>query len=343
MRTFVIAEAGVNHNGDAGLALELVDAAGRSGADAIKFQTFSADRLVRRGAAKAAYQERETGSGDQHSMLHALELSESLHRSLLDRCASLGIEFMSTPFDVPALDFLLDLGIRRIKIASGDLTNEPFLEYAAVQGLPLIVSTGMATLDEIKRATEVIAVARRGAGRSSELAEAVTLLHCTSNYPARIEDVNLRAMQTIARETGLPVGYSDHTLGLTVSTAAVAMGACVIEKHFTLDRSLSGPDHSSSLTPDELTRLVSQIRDVEVALGSDVKAPVDSEIAVRDVVRRSVTLVRSLEAGQVLERRYLALMRPGTGIPPRDLAKIVGRQLARDLDAGTTLMWSDIR
>jgi len=341
MRTFIIAEAGVNHNGQDALALQLVETAARCGADAVKFQSFSADKLVRPGAAKAAYQERAAGA-DQHAMLKALEMSEALHRRLVARCAELGIEFMSTPFDPEAADFLLDLGMRRIKVPSGELTNTPFLAFLAAKGVPLIVSTGMATLAEIETAVGVIAEARAGAGLDPSLEGVVTILHCTSNYPASCADVNLRAMQTIAARTGLAVGYSDHTMGLAVATAAVALGARVIEKHFTLDRALPGPDHAASLTPEELGALVRQIRDVEAALGSPEKAPSASELPIRALVRRSVTLLRPLPAGSVLQAADLVLLRPGSGIAPADLARLPGRVLARDLDAGTTLQWQDL-
>lgn len=343
MITFIIAEAGVNHNGSDELALQLVDTAARCGADAVKFQTFSADKLVRPGAEKAAYQKRETGDGDQHAMLKALEMSDALHIKLMSRCKSLGIEFMSTPFDNNAADFLLALGMRRIKVPSGEITNEPFLRFLASKGVPLIVSTGMASMDEIKRAIEVIAHARQEAGHMTPLTDCLTILHCTSNYPAQCSDVNLRAMQTIADETGLPVGYSDHTLGLAVSTAAVALGAKVIEKHFTLNRNLPGPDHKASLTPDELAQLVRQIRDVEAALGSPIKQPTASELPVRALVRRSVTVMQALAAGAVIRNTDVALLRPGNGIPPAELSSIIGKMVARDIEAGTTLQWSDLQ
>lgn len=342
MKTFIIAEAGVNHNGDPELALQLVEVAAQSGADAVKFQTFSAEKLVRPGAEKAEYQKRETGEGDQYEMLKALEMSEVLHHELFERCNVLGIEFMSTPFDVDAADFLLDLGMRRIKVPSGEITNEPFLEFLAAKGVLLIISTGMASLDEIKRAVEVIGTARRKAGHTRALSEVLTILHCTSNYPAQCSDVNLRAMQTIAQETGLPVGYSDHTLGLAVSTAAVAMGATVIEKHFTLDRGLPGPDHRASLNPKELAQLVEQIRDVEVSLGSPVKQATLSELPVRELVRRSVTTVRSIKAGVAIKPDDVALLRPGNGIPPRDLSSVIGQCLRHDVAAGVTLQLDDL-
>jgi N,N'-diacetyllegionaminate synthase len=342
MKTFIIAEAGVNHNGDEKMALALVEAAVKSGADAVKFQTFSADKLTRKGAEKAEYQKQATGDGDQHGMLKALEMSENLHQRLFSRCAELGIEFMSTAFDEESLDFLVALGVKRIKVPSGEITNAPLLRHMAGKGLPLIVSTGMAELDEVVAAVDVIRAARIAHGFAEPLAEMVTILHCTSNYPTESADVNLRAMNTMARTTGLPVGYSDHTLGLAVSTGAVALGATVIEKHFTLDSELPGPDHKASLEPDQLGALVRQIRDVEAALGSDVKAPTASELPVRELVRRSVTTVRSLAAGATVGKDDVTLMRPGTGIPPIDLDKVIGRKSARNISAGETLTWSDI-
>jgi N,N'-diacetyllegionaminate synthase len=342
MKTFIIAEAGVNHNGDEKMALALVEAAVKSGADAVKFQTFSADKLTRKGAEKAEYQKQATGDGDQHGMLKALEMSEKLHQRLFSRCAELGIEFMSTAFDEESLDFLVALGVKRIKVPSGEITNAPLLRHMAGKGLPLIVSTGMAELDEVVAAVDVIRAARIAHGFAEPLAEMVTILHCTSNYPTESADVNLRAMNTMARTTGLPVGYSDHTLGLAVSTGAVALGATVIEKHFTLDSELPGPDHKASLEPDQLGALVRQIRDVEAALGSDVKAPTASELPVRELVRRSVTTVRSLAAGATVGKDDVTLMRPGTGIPPIDLDKVIGRKSARNISAGETLTWSDI-
>lgn len=341
MNTFVIAEAGVNHNGSEVLAMQLVDVAAACGADAVKFQTFKADRLVRRGASKAAYQQEATGSGDQHSMLLGLEMSEEMHRRLFARCAERGIEFMSTPFDEEAADFLVALGMKRIKIPSGEITNHPFLRHLAACDRPLILSTGMATLQEILEATQVIRAERQRRGFAAPLEEMLTVLHCTSNYPAALEDVNLRAMATITAAVGVPVGYSDHTLGIAVSTAAVALGATVIEKHFTLDTALPGPDHRASLTPQELDALVGQVRAVERALGSAEKAPTAAELPVRELVRRSVTTTRALRVGVPVEADDLCLLRPGTGIAPRDLELLPGRVPLRDLPAGTTLQWSD--
>lgn len=342
MKTFVIAEAGVNHNGSDELALQLVDTAARCGADAVKFQTFSADKLVRPGAEKAAYQKSATGDGDQHSMLKQLEMSPELHRRLVARCAEVGIEFMSTPFDEEAADFLLALGMKRIKVPSGEITNHPFLKFLTSKNVPLIVSTGMASLDEVEEAVAVIAAERTRLGFTQPLPEMLSILHCTSNYPAAESDVNLRAMQTLATACAVPAGYSDHTLGVAVSTAAVALGAAIIEKHFTLDKSLPGPDHQASLSPEELTQMISQIRAVELALGHAEKKPTASELPVRALVRRSVTTRRALKAGDVLAAEDVCLLRPGTGIPPKALAEVLGQTLLNDVPAGTTMAWSDL-
>jgi N,N'-diacetyllegionaminate synthase len=342
MPVFVIAEAGVNHNGDADRALAMVDVAADCGADAIKFQSFSADKLAGKTADKADYQKRETGEGGQYAMLKALEMSEDLHRALVARCAAKGVEFMSTPFDEDAADFLLSLGMKRIKVPSGEIVNHPFLTHLAAKDVPLIVSTGMADLAEVEEAVAVIAAVRAAHGFAAPLEKMLTILHCTSNYPAAPGDVNLRAMATIGTATAMPVGYSDHTLGLAVSTAAVAMGAIVIEKHFTLDRTLPGPDHRASLMPDELAALIAQIRTVEAALGSPVKAPTAAELPVRAVARRSVSSARALVAGTVLASDDLALLRPGTGIAPKHHDALIGRRLVRDLADGMPIGWDDL-
>ena len=342
MKTFIIAEAGVNHNGDASLALKLVDTAAQCGADAVKFQTFTAEKLVRPGAEKAEYQKRETGEGDQYTMLKALEMSVDLHHQLFDRCRELGIEFMSTPFDEQAAVFLRDLGMRYLKVPSGEITNLPFLEFLTRLDMPMILSTGMADLKEVVTATEFIMDIRAQIEPRPCEAAMLTVLHCTSNYPAKNSDVNLRAMQTIANTTGLPVGYSDHTLGLAVSTAAVALGATVIEKHFTLDQNMAGPDHKASLLPEEFAALVVQIRAVEEALGSPIKEPTASELPVRALVRRSVTATRDVKTGAVLEPKDLTLLRPGTGIAPASLRSLEGRIASRDILAGSTLQWDDV-
>jgi len=341
-RTFVIAEAGVNHNGCESTALQLVDIAAECGADAIKFQTFTADRLVVKGTSKVSYQLSGTQTGDQHSMLSALQLTKDTHLRLYERCASCGIEFMSTPFDENAVDFLVSLGMKRIKIPSGEITNHPFLAYLASFDLPLILSTGMSTLNEIAEATSVITNARKAAGHNRPIHQILTILHCTSNYPALLHDVHLSAMQTIAKTLDLPVGYSDHTATLSVSTAAVALGASVIEKHFTIDKKMAGPDHKASLEPWELAAMIKQIREVEVALGYPDKKPTDSELPVRDLVRRSIISRRDLLAGQVLGHDDICFLRPGFGIPPSKLDSILGRTLKRSINSGTFLEWSDL-
>ncbi len=342
MKCFFIAEAGVNHNGQEELALELIEVAARCGADAIKFQSFKADKLVTEGAKKAEYQAKATGDGSQLSMLKRLEMSEVMHQRLFAKCDELGIEFMSTPFDRQCADFLVELGIKRIKVPSGEITNHPFIAHLASKNLPLIVSTGMSNMQEIVEAVEVIKSIREHLGFSEPLAQKLIILHCTSNYPAACKDVNLRAMNTIADTTGLPVGYSDHTLGVAVSTGAVARGASVIEKHFTLDRNMDGPDHKASLEPDELATLISHIRDIELALGSDIKQPTESELPVRELVRKSATILTPLAKGHVLREQDIVLMRPGHGIKPKEVPDIIGRQLARDFAAGTTLEMSDL-
>lgn len=339
---FVIAEAGVNHNGSAELALRLVDAAADAGADAVKFQSFSARRLVAPGTDTAEYQRGHTGQTDQYAMLEALELPVALLARLKEHADERGIEFMSTPFDEDCARELVALGMRRIKVSSGDLNNLPLLEALTAYDLPMIVSTGMADLAEVFEAARAIASARARHGFLAPLAQRLTLLQCTSSYPAPAEDANLRAMLTLAANTGLPTGYSDHTEGIAVALAATALGACVLEKHFTLDRDLPGPDHKASLIPSELRHMIKNIRTVEQAMGDGVKAPRPVELQVRALVRRSVTLVRPIPAGQTLHAHDLDLLRPGTGIAPAQFAAVLGRVAARDLPAGTTLQWSDL-
>lgn len=342
MRCLVVAEAGVNHNGDEELALRLVDVAAQCGADAVKFQTFTAERLAARGAAKAAYQVARTGPGDQFEMLKRLELPARAYARLHARAVERGIEFLSTPFDETAADMLIEIGMKRIKVPSGEITNLPLLRYLAAKNVPMLLSTGMATLEEIDEAVEAVRHTRAELGYNEPLAERLTLLHCTSSYPARPVDVNMRAMQALRGRFGLPVGYSDHTEGTLAAIVAVALGAVVLEKHFTLDRSLPGPDHGASLEPRELASMIEQIRAVEKLLGSEEKKPCAAELAVRDVVRRSVTLARSVPAGAKIRREDLVLLRPGTGIAPKELDAVVGKRAARDLAAGTTLQWTDL-
>lgn len=332
---FVIAEAGVNHNGDLAMAFALCDAARAAGADAVKFQTFRAADLVVRGAPTAEYQSRQTGEQDQFAMLEKLELSEAQHEQIRDHCVRIGIEFFSTPFSVPAVDLLRRLGVHRLKLSSGELTHRQLVEHAAATQLPLLLSTGMATLEETAEALGWVRAAR---GHLDE----VTVLHCTSAYPAKDDTLNLLAMRHMAEVLGVPIGYSDHSLGIEASLAAVALGATVIEKHLTLDRRLHGPDHAASLDPVSFAQMVQGIRRVEAMRGDGVKAPRPEERDTARVARRSVVVQADLPAGAILQTAQLACRRPGTGIAPRDLDKLPGRRLRRALTAGAVLQWSDL-
>lgn len=323
-KVIVIAEAGVNHNGDAVLAERLVDAAAAAGADFVKFQTFSADRLVTQAATKAEYQCETTGAAEsQYEMLRRLELGRDAHFGLADYSASKGIGFLSTAFDVESLDFLVSLGIPLIKVPSGEITNLPYLRRVANHRKPVILSTGMATMDEIGDALGVLEAG--GVNRSR-----ITVLHCTTEYPAAMCDVNLRAMQTIRDILGVAVGYSDHTLGIEVPIAATAMGATVIEKHFTLDKSLPGPDHRASLEPQELAAMVAAIRNVESALGSSVKAPCLVEERNKLVARKSIVSAAPIRCGELFSPENLCVKRPGTGISPMQWDSYIGKPAGRD-------------
>ena len=338
-RVFLIAEAGVNHNGQLDLALQLVDAARQAGADAVKFQTFRAEDLALPGTATAAYQQGATGETDQFAMLRKLELSAEQHRIIATHCERVGIEFMSTPFSEDAVDLLTSLGVRRLKLSSGEIVNRPLLVKAAATGLPLILSTGMATLAEVRQAVGWVRVAWAERGGDTP---ALTLLQCTSAYPAPDDALNLRAIATLRDETGLPTGYSDHSLGNVAALAAVALGACVIEKHITLDRALPGPDHKASSEPAEFAALARDIRRIEAMLGDGIKAPRPDEIDVLKVARRSVVLATALPAGTVLQREHLQLRRPASGIPAADLDNVIGRRLLTDAAAGTVLQWAHL-
>ena len=331
-RVFIIAEAGVNHNGDMALALRLCDAARAAGADAVKFQTFRAQDLVVPGAPTAEYQSRQTGDQDQFAMLERLELSEAQHRQIKAHCDTIGIEFFSTPFSLEAVDLLLRLGVRRLKLSSGELTHRALVAYAAATQLPLLMSTGMATLPEIVEALQWIRQAR------SHLDD-VVVLHCTSAYPAPDDTLNLTAMRQMAEQLGVAIGYSDHSLGIEAPLAAVALGATVIEKHITLDCNLPGPDHSASLEPEPFARMVQGIRRVSAMRGDGVKAPRPDELDTARVARRSVVARTNIAANVTLTPAMLACRRPGTGIAPRDLPDLVGRHLVTDVVAGTVLQW----
>jgi N-acetylneuraminate synthase len=347
-RTLIIAEAGVNHNGSLDRALALVDVAAGAGADIVKFQTFRADTLASAAAPKAAYQEANTGeAGAQLDMLRALELDAAAHRRLAAHAAERGIEFLSTAFDPASLDLVLSLGVKRLKVPSGEITNGPLLLKMARSGLPILLSTGMADLADIEAALGVIAfgyaappeavpsplafkVALMGDGGKQALAERVTILHCTTQYPAPVAEVNLRAMHTIAERFGLPVGYSDHTEGIAVATAAVALGAAAIEKHFTLDRSLPGPDHRASLEPGELKSMVAAIRAIEQAMGSPEKRPTASEQPNIAVARKSLVAARPIARGETFTPDNLTALRPGGGRSPFEYWSLLGQTATRD-------------
>lgn len=340
MSCFVIAEAGVNHCGSEELALQLIDIAADSGADAIKFQSFKAESLVSQNAEKAEYQKRQTGEGNQFQMLKRLEMSDEMHINLLERCKAKGIEFMSTGFDEESTDFLESMGMNKFKVPSGELTNIPLIKHIAKKMKPIILSTGMGELSEIESALVAIRQARN-LNDNSALSD-VTVLHCTSNYPALPEDVNLKAMSTIESEFGISVGYSDHTLGIEVPIAAVSRGASVIEKHFTISKKLSGPDHAASLEPHELKTMVSAIRLIEKALGDGVKAPTKSELDVRKLVRKSIHVTTTLNAGDIIGPKDVMLLRPDSGLAPRFLSEVIGKSVTRDIEAGSPLTDNDI-
>lgn len=331
---YVIAEAGVNHNGDIDLACALIDAAAECGADAVKFQTFTAETLVTRTGPKAEYQRQTTDAGEsQFDMLKKLELAADEHRVLQAHCRVRGIEFLSTPFSEDCADFLKTLDIDRFKIPSGEVTNLPFLRHVARFGKPVILSTGMADLDEVIEAVAAL----RQAGCTD-----LTVLHCVTNYPAAPATSNLRAMATLRQALDLPVGWSDHTPGIEVALAAAALGACVIEKHLTLDKALPGPDHSASLNPVEFAAMMRGIRIVESALGDGVKRPQPSEVPNIAIARKSLTALRAITRGEVIAADAIAALRPATGLSPAFIDQVIGRRAAVDIEAGTSLQASMI-
>jgi N-acetylneuraminate synthase len=328
---YIIAEAGVNHNGSLDLAFKLIEAAKDCGADAVKFQSFRADLLATRSAHKAAYQERTTQKSEsQFDMLKRLELDAEAHQKLIAHCKQTGIEFLSSPFDEASADLLDTFGIASFKVPSGEITNLPFLEHIGRKRRPVILSTGMSTLGDVEDAVRVL----RSAGVSQ-----LTLLHCVTEYPAPYAEVNLRAMNTLKCAFNLPVGYSDHTPGIDISIAAAALGAEVIEKHLTLDRSLPGPDHAASLEPAELKEMIASIRRVEQALGTGIKAPTACEIPNISVARKSVVAARTLPAGHQLTAKDLTIKRPGNGLAPKLLPELVGRTLKTALEQDQLVRW----
>lgn len=319
---FVIAEAGDNHNGNFDLALQLVDQAVEAGADCVKFQTFITENVISRYAQKAEYQKRNTKEAEsQFDMVKRLELSFEQFRQIQSYCREKGILFLSTPFDLDSIDFLQEIEIPFWKIPSGEITNLPYLIRIARTGKDIILSTGMCAMDEIATAMKLLK--ENGAGK-------ITLLHCNTEYPTSFQDVNLRAMKTMQEVFGVSVGYSDHTLGIEVPIAAVAMGARVIEKHFTLDRDMEGPDHKASLEPDELKQMIRSIRNIEMALGSTEKIPTESEKKNLDIARKSIVAKCDIKKGELLTEEILSVKRPGNGISPMRWNEIVGTRAVRD-------------
>lgn len=346
--TYIIAEAGVNHNGSLKMARQLIDVAVDAGADAVKFQTFKAQNLVSKSAPKAEYQVSTTGKEEsQFNMLHKLELDEAAHRHLITHCQGRGIQFLSTPFDFESVDLLSEtFGLPCLKIPSGEITNGPLLLHVAQTHKQVILSTGMSTLDEVEQALSILAYGFVGDGEKPSMATfqkaflssegqaalraKVRLLHCTTEYPAPIENVNLLAMDTLAKTFELPVGFSDHTTGIAIALAAVARGAVIIEKHFTLDRNLHGPDHQASLEPNELKTMVRSIREVEAALGNGLKQPATCELKNLSVARQSLVAKKEIKAGEVFTSDNLGTKRPGDGVPPIEYWAFLGRKAKCD-------------
>ncbi|TBW26612.1 N-acetylneuraminate synthase [Gramella sp. KN1008] len=319
-KVLIIAEAGVNHNGDIEKAKQLIDAAVFAGVDYVKFQTFKADKIVTKSAERASYQNQNTGNKDsQYEMLKKLELSEEDHRELIKYCEARNVQFLSTGFDLDSLEFLYGLGIQLFKIPSGEITNLPYLKKIASFGKPIVMSTGMADMEEVEDALEVLI----GEGLSKDN---ITVVHCNTEYPTPMEDVNLRAMNSIGKQLGVNIGYSDHTLGIEVPIAAVALGASVIEKHFTLDRNEPGPDHRASLEPKELEEMVKAIRNIELAISGDgIKSPSKSEMKNKSIVRKSIVANTEIKKGEIFTEKNLAIKRPGTGISPMKWDEILGK------------------
>lgn len=334
MGVYIIAEAGVNHNGDVNIALQMIEEAKRCGCDCVKFQTFLTENLVTKSAKKAEYQIKNTENDkSQFEMLKSLELSYNDFQMLKGYCDEVGIEFMSTPFDLASVDLLEKLGVTAYKISSGDITNKQLLEYAASKKKQMIISTGMCTIDEVQEAVQWI----EDTGNRQ-----ITLLHCTSNYPTPYKEVNMMAMLTLGQEFLYDIGYSDHTQGIIMPVMAAAMGAKVIEKHFTIDKNMEGPDHKASLDVNELKDMVTSIRNVEAAMGDGVKRPTESELNTRDVARKSIVLQHAMKKGECLSAGDLVVKRPGIGIEPKYIGQLIGRRLIRDIEQDELIKFEDV-
>lgn len=340
MRTFIIAEAGVNHNGNMNTAIKLIDMAKKAGADAIKFQTFKSERLVTRSTPKAKYQKANTGSGEsQLEMLKRLELTSDNFKRLFSYCRKKNIIFMSTPFDEKSVDMLDRLGMGIFKIPSGEITNKPLIQHIAGKNKPVILSTGMSYLSEVEKAVRWIYEIWNKSGFNQQL----TLLHCVSNYPAHAADVNLYAMNTLKAAFGLSVGYSDHTQGIEIPIAAVAIGAKAIEKHFTLDKNMKGPDHKASLEPDELKAMIKAIRNVEKAMGDGIKRPTEKEEEIRVIARRSLVAKKNIKKGGVIRSGDIIIKRHGNGILPEFKDIIKGMKARKNIIADSVIKWDDLK
>ncbi len=323
-RTIIIAEAGVNHNGDINIAKKLIDIAVEAGVDYVKFQTFKADLAISKNAKKADYQNKTTDKSEsQYEMIKKLELDKETHHILIDYCKAKNIKFLSTPFDLESIDLLFDLGIELYKIPSGEITNYPYLKKIAQKGLPIIISTGMANMQEIHDAFNILT--ENGIAKKD-----ITILHANTEYPTPMEDVNLNAMLTIGNEFNTNFGYSDHTLGVEIPTAAVALDASVIEKHFTLDRTMQGPDHKASLEPTELKAMVSAIRNIEIAMGNGIKKASKSEQKNKPIARKSIVANKNIKKGEIFTENNITVKRPGTGISPMLWNEIIGKKAIKN-------------
>jgi N-acetylneuraminate synthase/N,N'-diacetyllegionaminate synthase len=329
---FVIAEAGVNHNGSLKIAKKLIKIASKANADAVKFQTFSADNLVTKNAPKADYQKITTNINEtQYEMLKKLELTKKDHKKLIEYANKLNIIFLSTPYDIESVNLLQELKVLALKVSSGNLTNIPLIKHMAKTKLPMIVSTGMATLNEIKEAIQVIKKMNN---------TNIILLHCTSNYPTKITDVNLRTMQTLKHTFNLPIGYSDHTKGILVPILATALGATVIEKHFTLDKNLPGPDHKASLEPHELKKMIDNIRNTEKILGKEIKKPTKSEMEISNILRTSIVAKIDIPKETIITEKMLTVKRPGIGLPPKYIDKIINKKTKKNIKKDELIKWN---
>ena len=330
---FIIAEAGVNHNGSVKLAKKLVDAAKEAGADAVKFQTFKTKNLVTKNARKAEYQIKNSGEESQYEMIMKIELSADDFWEIAKYAEDKGIIFLSSPFDSESVDLLDEIDIPAFKIASGEITNFPLLKCIAKKQKPVILSTGMSTIGEVEEALNLI----------EKYNDDIILMHCLTNYPAKKEDANLNVIKTLEYAFKRPVGFSDHTSGIEMSVAAVALGSCVIEKHFTIDKNLPGPDHKASLEPHELSEMVKAIRNIEKGLGNGIKKPTDDEIKIKKLVRKSIVAKEDILKGSILTEEMLEIKRPGTGIEPKYLDELVGKELIEDIKKDDLLKWNQLK